>query len=104
MLSRLPPLSALHHDSFVLTHMTGMRQGKKEYINAIATGTLNYYEATHEDIDISVDGDRATLVGRSKVTAAVFGGGRHTWPLKLHFTLLKENGRWLFASSTASTY
>ncbi len=27
-------LSALHHDSFVLTHMTGMRQGKKEYINA----------------------------------------------------------------------
>jgi len=97
-------LNALHADNFVLIHMTGMHQNKQEYIQAIANGTLNYYEAAHEDMDITVDGDEATLVGRSRVTAAVFGGGRHTWRLQLHFTLRKTGGRWQFTSSKASTY
>ena len=97
-------LDELHADEFVLTHMTGMRQSKQEYIRAIADGTLNYYEATHEQIDIRINGDRATLTGRSRVTAAVFGGGRHTWRLQLTFHLVKRDGRWLFTDSKASTY
>ena len=97
-------LNQVHADEFVLTHMTGMRQSKQEYIRAIADGTLNYYEATHEQIDIRINGDRATLTGRSRVSAAVFGGGRHTWRLQLTFHLVKRNGRWLFTDSKASTY
>ena len=34
-------LNRVHADNFVLTHMTGMRQSKQEYIRAIAGGTLN---------------------------------------------------------------
>ena len=30
-------------DSFVLVHMTGMRQSREEFINAVLDGTLNYY-------------------------------------------------------------
>ena len=97
-------LNRLHADDFVLKHMTGMRQSKQQYIRAIADGTLNYFEAQHEQMDISIDGDRATLTGRSRVTAAVFGGGRHTWQLQLRFTLRKEHGHWLLTSSEASTY
>ena len=97
-------LDEQHADEFVLTHMTGMRQSKAQYIRAIANGTLNYYEATHEQIDIRINGDRATLTGRSRVTAAVFGGGRHTWRLQLTFHLVKRDGRWLFTDSKASTY
>jgi uncharacterized protein (TIGR02246 family) len=97
-------LNQVHADEFVLTHMTGTRQSKKEYIQAIGNGMLNYYEATHEQIDITLDGDRATLTGRSHVTAAVFGGGRHTWRLQLTFQLVKRDGRWLFTDSKASTY
>ena len=97
-------LDELHADEFVLTHMTGMRQSKQEYIRAIADGTLNYYEATHEQIDIRIDGDRATLTGRSRVTAAVFGGGRHTWRLQLTFHLVRRDGKWLFTDSNATTY
>ena len=89
---------------FVLVHMTGMRQSKQEYIRAIADGTLNYYSAEHEQMDVVVNGNNATLTGRSRVTAAVFGGGRHTWPLQLTFRLVKEDGRWLFTESKASTY
>ena len=97
-------LNRVHADDFVLTHMTGMRQSKQEYIHSIADGTLNYYSVDHEQMDIKVNGDRATLTGRSRVNAAVFGGGRHTWPLQLTFVLSKRGGCWFFTSCHASTY
>ena len=98
-------LDCVHADDFVLTHMTGMHQSKRVYIQSIANGTLNYYSAEHEQMDIKVDGNRATLTGRSRVNAAVFGGGRHTWRLQLHFGLVKEDdGKWRFTSARASTY
>ncbi|MBQ7142285.1 MAG: nuclear transport factor 2 family protein [Bacteroidaceae bacterium] len=97
-------LQAVHADEFVLVHMTGMRQSKQVYIQSIMNGTLNYYSAEHEEMDIRIDGDHATLTGRSRVNAAVFGGGRHTWRLQLRFQLIKRNGQWLFTESRASTY
>lgn len=97
-------LNRVHADDFVLTHMTGMHQSKQVYINAIANGTLNYYSAEHEQMDIKVNGDRATLTGRSRVNAAVFGGGRHTWRLQLSFGLAKIDGCWRFTSAKATTY
>ena len=97
-------LNRVHADDFVLTHMTGMHQSKQEYIRSIVGGTLNYYSAEHEQMDITVNGDHATLTGRSRVEAAVFGGGRHTWRLQLSLTLVMENGAWRFTSARASTY
>lgn len=43
-------LERVHDDSFVLVHMTGMRQPKDVYIDSIMNGTLNYYSASHEDM------------------------------------------------------
>lgn len=97
-------LDDLHAPEFVLVHMTGMCQPKQAYIHAIADGTLNYYSAEHEQMDVTIDDDHATLQGRSRVSAAVFGGSRHTWPLQLTFQLVKRDGRWLFTESKASTY
>lgn len=97
-------LNEIHAPEFVLTHMTGMRQNKQVYINAIASGVLNYYSATHDSVDVNVAGNRATMVGRNRVEAAVFGGGRHTWRLQLTFHLEKRGGRWLLLDSKASTY
>ena len=97
-------LERVHDDSFVLVHMTGMHQNREQYIRAIMDGTLNYYSAETEDLQISVNGDEATLRGRSRVNAAVFGGGRHTWRLELLFRLRKEHGAWRFTRSEASTY
>ena len=97
-------LNLVHADGFVLIHMTGMRQSKAEYIRAIADGTLNYYSAEHEEMDITIKGNTATLTGKSRVTAAVFGGSRGTWRLRLRFTLEKQDGQWRFTESKASTY
>ena len=97
-------LNRVHADDFVLTHMTGMHQSKQVYIQSIANGTLNYYSAEHEQMNIKVNGNHATLTGRSRVNAAVFGGGRHTWRLQLSFRLVKHDGRWQFTAASASTY
>ena len=97
-------LERVHDDSFVLVHMTGMRQSKDVYINAIMDGTLNYDSASHEDMQVEINGDTAVLTGRSRVSAAVFGGGKHTWRLQLRFQLMKKNGAWYFTQASASTY
>ena len=97
-------LERVHDDSFVLVHMTGMRQPKSVYISSIMDGTLNYYSANHEEMRVPVSGNTATLTGRSRVSAAVFGGGKHTWRLQLKFTLVKKSDDWYFTSASASTY
>ena len=97
-------LEFLHDDDFVLTHMTGTRQNKQEYIDAIMDGTLNYYSATHEDMTITVTGNKAIMEGHSIVNAAVYGGGKHTWHLSLRMEFIQRNGQWKISSSKASTY
>ena len=97
-------LGSLLDENSVLIHMTGTRQPKHDYLRAIKDGTLNYYSVEDDAIDVKVDGDHATMTGRSRVNAAVYGGGRHTWRLQIQSTLIKKNGRWLFVEQRASTY
>ena len=99
-------MAAVLADDYALIHMTGMRQSKGAYIAAVCDGTLNYYSTEHESIDVRVAPDRqsATIRGRSRVNAAVFGGGRHTWRLQQDLKAEKRDGRWLLVESRASTY
>ena len=91
-------------DSFILIHMTGMRQSKNEFIKAIQNGTLNYYSCNDTKLSISVIDNKAFITGKSYVNAAVFGGGRHTWSLQLDIDLIKKNGNWFMTEARASTF
>lgn len=91
-------------ESFTLIHMTGMRQSKQEFIRAVMNGTLNYYSAKHESMDAAVMEDYAVLDGKTMVSAAVFGGGRHTWRLRQVCRMKKREDGWKITESTASTF
>ena len=91
-------------DSFVLVHMTGMRQPKQAFIKAVLNGTPNYFSAEHENMPAEISGDTAVLTGQSYVAAAVFGGGRHNWHLQQKCSLKKTDGVWKITRSVASTY
>ena len=97
-------LERVHDESFVLIHMTGMHQSKREYIKAIMDGTLNYYSEQTDRLDIDIKGDTAIMTGRSRVSAAVFGGGRHTWRLALKFGVKRTGGGWKLTKAQASTW
>lgn len=97
-------LGALLSDDSVLVHMTGHRQPKAEYLREIASGVLNYYSAQTDSVEVTVDGDKARLIGRSRVNAAVYGGGRHTWPLQMDSKLERIGGQWKITWTKASTY
>ena len=99
-------LAAVLAGDYALVHMTGMRQSKRAYIAAVCDGTLNYYSTEHDSIDVKVapGGETATIRGCSRVNAAVFGGGRHTWRLQQDLRAEKRDGTWLLTESRASTY
>ncbi len=97
-------LRGLMAKDYYLLHMTGVKQSAEVFLKGLLDGTFNYYSADHDSIEVTVDGDRAEMTGKSRVSAAVYGGGKSSWRLRGDFTLRKEDGRWKFTSSRASTY
>ena len=90
--------------SYILIHMTGTKMDRQEYFDAILDGTLNYYSCIHEHMPVTIDGDTARLVGDTKVEAAVYGGNRRFWNLRLDCSFVKKEGKWKMTKSVASPY
>ena len=97
-------LSEVLDDSFVLIHMTGMRQSKEVFIRSVEDGTLNYYSTAHQEIKTEIHGETATLHGKSIVNAAVFGGGRHIWRLYIRMRLAHRENAWRITEAAVSTF
>jgi ketosteroid isomerase-like protein len=95
--------SLMAGDNYLL-HMTGLKQSAEVFLRGLLDGTFNYYSAEHDCIDVEINGDRASMTGRSRVVAAVYGGRKSSWRLQGDFTLRKEEGVWRFTSSRASIY
>lgn len=97
-------LRSLMAKDYYLLHMTGLKQPAETFLRGLLDGTFNYYSAEHDCIDVEINADRASMIGRSRVVAAVYGGRKSSWRLQGDFTLRKEEGAWRFTSSRASTY
>ena len=97
-------LNELLDNSFVLVHMTGMRQNKREFIRAVETGTLNYFSEDLQETRTIVHKDFVQFTGKSIVEAAVFGGGRHTWHLQLDVKYIFAGYDWFISEAVASTW
>jgi ketosteroid isomerase-like protein len=97
-------LRSLMAEDYVLMHMTGVRQSREEFLSGLLDGTFHYYSAEHDSIEVMLSGNTAQMIGKSRVTAAVYGGSKRSWRLRGDFTLRKENSVWKLTSSRASTY
>ena len=97
-------LRSLMAEDYFLLHMTGVRQSAEVFLKGLMDGTFNYYASDHDSIEVTVNGDSALMIGRSRVTAAVYGGRKRIWRLQGDFSLRKENGTWKFTGSRASIY
>lgn len=97
-------LNEILSDDYILVHMTGMRQSKSEYINSVESGELKYFDLVHEDIDVSIDGDTAVVIGKTNTLASPFGMTKSWWRLKQELIIKKIDGKWKAVKSIASTY
>lgn len=100
----LETLDKILDESYILVHITGMKQTKKEYINSVRNGELEYYEAIHEKIDVEINQNKAHLVGMTKTLASPFGINKSWWNLKQEIDLEKKNDNWTIIYSIVSTY
>ena len=97
-------LRALMAEDYTLTHMTGAVQTADAFLCGLLGGTFRYYAAEHDGIEVTVNGDAARMVGKSRALAAVYGGAKRSWRLRGDFTLRREQGGWKLTGSSASTY
>lgn len=89
----------------VLVHMTGYVQPVSEWLDQVDSEEMKYYAWQEETIkDITIDGDRASLIGQSRVKARIWGAGPSTWPLQMKVSFEKVDGKWLVSKQVASTY
>lgn len=100
----LNKLDEILADDYILVHMTGMNQTKEDYINSVKKGELKYYESIHEDIEINIKDNKATIIGKAKTLASPFGMHKSWWRLRQDVELEKIEGKWVIKSSKASTY
>lgn len=81
-----------------------MHQSKEDYIASVRNEELKYYESKHESIDITIEGNKAKVIGKTKTLASPFGYTKSWWNLKQEIDLEKTNNKWLIKKSIASTY
>ena len=97
-------LRSIMSEDYYLLHMTGVKQSAEVFLKGLLDGTFNYYSAKHDEINVHVDGNKASMIGKSRVIAAVYGGGKNSWRLQGDFSLRMEDGQWKLTASRVSTY
>lgn len=96
-------LSSMLTDDFHLVHITGYDQPRAEWLAHIESGQMRYHDSVEEDVVVKVDGNKATLRGRNRVDANIWGA-RGTWRLQLDIDLSLRDGQWLLSAARATTY
>jgi hypothetical protein len=96
-------LDNLLDSGYTLTHMTGYRQSRKEWLQQIHSGEMQYHSAQPRGTSVEVTGDTAVLIGRDVVDATIWGS-RGTWNLLLTTTYERRDGAWIALRTDATTF
>ncbi|GAA5089879.1 nuclear transport factor 2 family protein [Chryseobacterium ginsengisoli] len=89
--------------NFILTHITGYVQSKKEWFLEIESEQMKYYSYTEVKTTVSIRGDEATFVGQNILDAKIWGS-RNKWHLQQKMHLEKHEGKWFIMNSVASIF
>jgi hypothetical protein len=96
-------LGALLADGFTLTHMTGYRQPKSEWLADVRSGQMTYHAMADVDVSVDVSGGFPVLTARTRTEATIWGG-HGTWPLQLRIQFTFDGTAWLAENTVASVW
>ncbi|MCL3776899.1 MULTISPECIES: nuclear transport factor 2 family protein [unclassified Actinomyces] len=89
-------------EDYVGTHMSGQTVTKQQSLEDLSSGDYQYHSFQEvSPIEVTVDGDTATLTVTADIEATVLGS-HGTWRMTIFNTYRYEDGRWLNTSSTAT--
>ena len=88
-------LKEIFSDDYYLTHMSGRKQSKDDFIEEIMDGTLNYYGSTISYPEIIVNSNKAIFIADVTLDAKVYGA-KGVWTLNTRANLEKKEGQWYF--------
>ncbi|MER5430096.1 nuclear transport factor 2 family protein [Streptomyces sp. NPDC002588] len=96
-------LDGLLDDGFTLTHITGYRQPKAEWLSEMRAGRFIYHSVKEKNVTVEVEGDTARLVGRIVTEATVYGT-HADWPLQFTMDYARDGETWTALRSVATTW
>ena len=88
-------LGSMLADDIILRHITGQTQTKQEWLNEVASGSMDYHEIEQRDINITfINGETADVSFTSVITATIWGSSG-TWTLHSTMRLARINSHWI---------
>lgn len=88
-------LGAMLDESFVLTHLTGYRQPKQEWISQMREGRFIYHRMEAHAVTVSLNGSRARLTGDTHTDSTASGSRRPGgWRLRMVQDYEWRDGQW----------
>ena len=88
-------LGSMLADDIILRHITGQTQTKREWLDEVAGGSMDYHEIEQRDINIKFISDEIADVAFTSIITATIWGGSGTWTLHSTMRLARINGHWI---------
>lgn len=99
---RTAELDELLDDQYSLTHITGDRQSKWDWLAAIGSGRIRYHGVQEKSVAIDVAGSKAVLTGSVVLSGTVYGEAG-TWDLQLIADYSRINRKWIAKRTVATS-
>lgn len=88
-------LGSMMADDIILRHITGQTQTKQEWLDEVASGSMDYHEIEQRDVNINFINSETADVSFTSVITATIWGSYGTWTLHNTMRLARINGRWI---------
>lgn len=88
-------LGNMMDDGIILRHITGMTQTKREWLEEVASGSMEYHKIEKRDVVVTSNDNGSASVSFTSVITATIWGSYGTWTLSGTMRLVKRSGRWI---------
>ena len=88
-------LGSMLADDIILRHITGQTQTKREWLDEVAGGSMDYHEIEQRDVNIEFVNNEIADVAFTSIITATIWGSRGTWTFHSTMRLARINGHWI---------
>jgi hypothetical protein len=89
-------------DNYVLVHITGYHQPKREWLKQIDNEQMKYFKTMPQKTTIAIDGSTATLICNTKIDARIYGF-RNLWSMKMEMHFERRGENWCPVNAIATS-